>query len=61
MFDSKVNDILKTTQNKLKVICQCAHCGERYGGNVSGGCAMYCGTCKTKPQRDAIDKANKQV
>ena len=42
-------------------ICLCCHCGERYGGNAAGGCALYCSTCKTKPMRDKIDEENEQI
>lgn len=35
---------------------QCLHCGEEYGK-----AAKYCTGCRTKAQRDMIDKENEEI
>lgn len=50
----------KTQPFKGGVICQCAHCGDRFGSN-NGACSLVCKNCKTKEQRKAMDQANKEV
>ena len=55
VFDTAPQD-----KNKLKTICECLWCGERFGANVAGQCAMYCKNCKTKAGREAVQQANEK-
>lgn len=60
-INNKVFDTVGKDDTPTKTICECLNCGERFGGNVSGKCAMYCKNCRTQPERDAIDKENKKI
>jgi len=44
-----------------KVICLCSWCGDRYGGDVSGKCAMYCKNCRTADARRALKEENDAI
>jgi len=43
----------------LKTICLCLFCGEKFGANSAGQCAVYCSACRSKEQRDKTAEANK--
>ena len=42
------------------LICECDHCGERYGGN-NGLCARYCKGCRLASQRKLLTEENKKI
>lgn len=44
-----------------KVICLCSWCGSRFGGDVSGKCAMYCKFCKTAEARRELKAENDEI
>lgn len=52
---------MKYKELKCRVYCCCVHCGERYCGNASGGCAMHCQNCKTAQGRRELDEENKKL
>lgn len=42
-------------------ICLCLHCGEKFGANAQGKCAITCKRCKTEESRQAMCKENKEI
>lgn len=38
---------------KLKTVCICLHCGNRFGGDANGKCALTCKNCRTEEARNA--------
>ena len=61
----KLNNTVYSTVAKdaptLKTICECLWCGERFGGDVSGKCAMYCKNCRTAAGRKEVTDANNLI
>jgi hypothetical protein len=46
----------------MATICVCAHCGARSGVKPGDAeCPLYCKLCKTKEQRDAMDRENQEL
>jgi hypothetical protein len=58
--DSIFNTIPKDTEPK-KVVCLCLYCGEKFGGNAAGQCAVYCKNCKTIENRKKMTAENKVI
>lgn len=42
-------------------ICECIHCGDRWGAGASGTCALTCKNCGTKDGRAKIDEENAKI
>lgn len=38
---------------KLKTVCICLHCGNRFGGDANGKCSLTCKNCRTEEARNA--------
>jgi hypothetical protein len=59
--------VLKDRQRGYKsdspkgVICECIHCGDRWGAGASGKCALTCKNCGTKEGRERIRKENAKI
>ena len=45
---------------KGAVICECCHCGERFG-SMNGTCAVTCKNCRVKEQRKIMDEQNRGI
>lgn len=52
---------LNSVDTPKGVIGECSFCGDRYAGNQSGKCALYCKNCKTKTGREKIWEENKAI
>jgi hypothetical protein len=44
-----------------KTICECLNCGDRFGGDANGKCAIYCKRCKTAEGRKQIQEENDKL
>lgn len=51
----------KSDRPKGPVTCLCTHCGEIYGANAGGQCALYCKDCRTAEGRKKIDAENAKI
>jgi hypothetical protein len=47
--------------NTPRVICECVFCGERFGANAAGQCAVYCKNCKILESRKKITEENNKI
>jgi len=45
----------------LKTVCLCLFCGEKFGGDASGKCKVYCKFCEKKENRDQMAKENEEI
>ncbi len=59
--DSIFNTISKSDSVSSKVICECLFCGERFGGDANGKCAVYCKNCRVKENRAEITRQNEEI
>lgn len=59
----KNNTVFRINQEEkaLKTVCLCLFCGEKFGGDANGKCAIYCKNCRTKEQRDQMAKENEEI
>ena len=60
----KIGDNIFNTVSKdvkMKTICECLFCGERFAANAAGQCAIYCKYCKTIASRKANTAENKKI
>jgi len=60
-INNSIVDELPKDTTPTKVICECLFCGERFGGNVAGKCAMYCSNRKTKENRVKLAEENERI
>ena len=60
-IENTVYDTIPKDSTPTKVICECLFCGERFGGNATGKCAIYCSNCKTKENRNKIQDENNKI
>lgn len=58
---NSVYKVFKETDTPKKVICECLWCGERFGANSAGQCAIYCKRCKTAEGRQKIKEENDKI
>jgi hypothetical protein len=60
-IDNTIYDTVPKDTTPTKVICECLFCGERFGGNAVGKCAIYCKNCRTKEAREKITEENNKI
>jgi hypothetical protein len=51
----------KNVEVPKKTICLCCHCGERFGGDANGNCALFCKSCRKSEDRKRMDTENKKI
>ena len=52
---------MKYKELKCSTYCMCTHCGEKYCGNASGGCALFCSNCRTADARKDMCNENRKL
>jgi len=57
---SVYNTLPANTEPK-KVICLCLFCGDKFGGNAAGQCAIYCAKCKKAEARKSMLEENEVI
>jgi hypothetical protein len=65
-IDNSVFNTVPKEVSQTKAQCLCLWCGDKFGANAAGQCAIYCKNCKKvegrkqiKEQNEAIDEENK--
>lgn len=60
-IDNNVFNTIPKDTTPTKTICECLFCGERFGGDANGKCAIYCKNCKTAEGRKKTQEENKII
>jgi len=60
-IDHNVFNTIPANTEPKRVICLCLFCGDKFGGNATGQCSVYCAKCKKSENRKAMLEENKRI
>ena len=60
-IDNSIFSTVPKDNTPTRTICECLFCGERFGGDANGKCAVYCKNCKTKEGRVKLAEENGRI
>ena len=60
-IDNSVFNTVPKDASQTKTQCLCLWCGDKFGGNAAGQCAIYCKNCKKVEQRKQMKEENEAI
>jgi len=60
-IDHSVYNTQPNNEPKMKTICLCLFCGDKFGGNAAGQCSIYCSKCKKAEARKSMLEENEVI
>ena len=60
-IDNSIFNTVPKDESQTKTQCLCLWCGDKFGANAAGQCAVYCKNCKKVSERKALREENEKI